>query len=80
VDEPAGCKSNFWLNAIMLADADIRDVFLDASNGAGIMTRPIWRLMSELDMYSHCQCGPLENSQWLEKRVVNLPSSTRKND
>ena len=39
------------------------------------MTRPIWRLMSRLEMFKHCQHDGLENSQWLEARVVNLPSS-----
>ena len=78
VDEPAGCKSNFWLNAIVLEDADARDAFLEVSNSVGIMTRPIWRLMNELDMYSHCQCGPLVHSKWLKQRVVNLPSSARR--
>jgi len=77
VDEPAECKSNFWLNAIILNDAQLRNQFLEISNASGIMTRPIWKLMNELEMYSHCQCGPLENSQWLESRVVNLPSSAR---
>ena len=78
VDEPEGCKSNFWLNAIILTDSKVRNEFLEASNSAGIMTRPIWKLMSELKIYSDCQCGPLENSQWLEKRVVNIPSSARR--
>jgi len=77
VDEPANCKSNFWLNAIILPDFELRNSFLETSNGARIMTRPVWKLMNELKMYSHCQCGPLENSKWLEKRVVNLPSSAR---
>lgn len=77
VDEPEGCKSNFWLNAIVLADAGARDVFLGTSNDAGIMTRPIWKLMSDLGMYSHCQSDALENSRWLEQRAVNIPSSSR---
>ncbi len=78
VDEPEGCKSNFWLNAIILSDSKVRNEFLEVSNGAGIMTRPVWKLMNELKMYSDCQCGRLGNSQWLEKRVVNIPSSARK--
>ena len=78
VGEPEGCKSNFWLNAIILPDFKGRNEFLEISNSKGIMTRPIWKLMSELEMYSHCQCGPLKNSRWLEQRVVNLPSSARK--
>jgi perosamine synthetase len=40
-----------------------------------VMTRPIWRLMSRLEMFKHCQHDGLENSRWLEARVVNLPSS-----
>jgi perosamine synthetase len=39
------------------------------------MTWPIWRLMQRLPMYQHCQHDELENSLWLEERVVNLPSS-----
>ena len=39
------------------------------------MTRPIWKLMNELDMFKDCQCGSLENSKYLEQRVVNISSS-----
>ena len=31
--------------------------------------------ITKLPMYKHCQNGGLENSSWLEERVVNLPSS-----
>jgi perosamine synthetase len=41
------------------------------------MTRPIWRLLSSLDMYKNCQTDNLKNSKWLEDRVVNIPSSVR---
>lgn len=77
VDEPAGCESNFWLNAIVLKDGNKQNQFLEESNAVGIMTRPVWKLMNELEMYSDCQCGVLENTQWLEKRVINIPSSAR---
>jgi dTDP-4-amino-4,6-dideoxygalactose transaminase len=70
-----GCKANNWLNAIILADKAERDAFLTETNAQGVMTRPIWRLMSELEMFKHCQHDGLENSRWLEERVVNLPSS-----
>jgi aminotransferase in exopolysaccharide biosynthesis len=80
IDELDGCKSNFWLNAILLPNSNVRNEFLEISNDAGIMTRPIWKLMNNLKMYSHCQCDTLENSIWLERRVVNIPSSARKND
>jgi perosamine synthetase len=70
-----GCTANNWLNAIILGDKAERDAFLKYTNDNGVMTRPIWRLMSELDMFKHCQNDGLVNSRWLEERVVNIPSS-----
>lgn len=78
VSEPKHAQSNYWLNAVILSDRKERDAFLEATNDSGVMTRPVWRLMNELDMFKTCPCGPLENSEWLEQRVVNIPSSIRK--
>lgn len=67
--------ANHWLNAIVLDSKQDRDRFLRVTNDAEVMTRPIWRLMSELKMFEHCQNDGLENSLWLQDRVVNIPSS-----
>jgi aminotransferase in exopolysaccharide biosynthesis len=75
VPAPAGAVSNFWLNAVVLGSRAERDAFLEFSNAQGVMTRPVWRLMSRLPMYAECQHDGLANSVWLEDRVVNLPSS-----
>ncbi len=75
VSEPEHARSNYWLNAIILGDRAERDAFLKTTNDQGIMTRPIWRLLSELPMYAACQHDGLAMSRWLEDRVVNLPSS-----
>jgi len=72
---PAGTTSNYWLNAIVLDSVQERDAFLEYTNSRGVMTRPIWRLMNRLSMFSHCQHDGLANSLWLEERVVNIPSS-----
>jgi perosamine synthetase len=72
---PAGSTGNHWLNAIVLASPQERDAFLAFTNSRGVMTRPIWRLMSRLSMFQHCQHDGLANSLWLEDRVVNIPSS-----
>lgn len=77
VTEAVDGKANYWLNTVVLKGLDARDAFLKATNDNKVMTRPIWKLMNKLVMYQHCQCGPLENSQWLEDRVVNIPSSYR---
>ena len=74
-----GCQANNWLNAIILADRAERDVFLAYTNDHGVMTRPVWRLMSDLGMFKDCQHDGLVNSQWLQDRVVNIPSSVPEN-
>jgi perosamine synthetase len=77
VAEPKEARSNYWLNALILSGREERDSFLQATNDAGIMTRPVWRLMNELEMFKACPCGLLDNAKWLEQRVVNIPSSVR---
>jgi len=73
--EPEYSKSNYWLNAVELKDSSKRDEFLEFTNRNGIMTRPIWTLMNNLNMYKNSQCGNLPNSEWLQDRIVNIPSS-----
>ena len=73
--EPEHCRSNYWLNAIIAKDKTQRDELLLFTNKNGVMTRPIWELMSRLTMFADCQIDSLENSIWLADRVVNIPSS-----
>jgi perosamine synthetase len=75
--EPECAISNYWLNAVLLNDRIQRDEFLEYTIGHNVITRPIWRLMNKLVMYKDCQTGNLDNSQYLEDRVVNIPSSYR---
>lgn len=77
ISEPKNSSSNYWLNAILLGDKKQRDDFLEFTNQNGVMTRPIWKLMNELDMFKDAQCTSLENARYLEQRVVNIPSSVR---
>jgi aminotransferase in exopolysaccharide biosynthesis len=75
--EPHDTQSNYWLCTIALADRAARDALLYATNTAGVMTRPAWKLMPDLAMYAACVSGPLDNARWLQDRIVNLPSSVR---
>jgi perosamine synthetase len=77
VVEPTQAHSNYWLNALILKDKKARDIFLKELNDAGIMVRPVWRLMNELTMFKDCQSSDLSNAKWLEDRVVNIPSSAK---
>lgn len=68
-------RANYWLNAVQFEDRDQQHSFLSITNSNGIMTRPVWKLMNRLPMFSFCQFGNLDNAQWLEDRLVNIPSS-----
>ena len=77
IEEPKDSKSNYWLQAVLLKDKKQRDEFLEFTNKNAVMTRPIWRLMNELEMFQDCQKDDLKNSKFLEERVVNIPSSVK---
>lgn len=77
VAEPEGCRSNYWLQALLLDDtiAGERDVILAKTNEAGLMTRPVWTLLHRLPMYRQCPRALLPVAENLERRLINLPSS-----
>lgn len=75
--EPKGCLSNYWLQTIMLNAevVDQRDTVLHATNKAGLMTRPVWRLMHQLTPFSNCPRMDLSIAELLGQRLINIPSS-----
>ncbi|MDR2085157.1 MAG: LegC family aminotransferase [Bacteroidales bacterium] len=75
--EPENCKSNYWLNSIIMSDKKARNGFLQYTNDNNIMTRPAWQLMNKLPMFDKCQRDDLKNTYWFEERIVNIPSSVR---
>lgn len=77
VAEPAGCTSNYWLQALLLDEdaAPQRDAILAATNDAALMTRPVWTLMSSLAPYAAAPRAPLPVATALEQRLINIPSS-----
>ena len=75
ITEPENSRSNYWLQAVLVKDRKMRDKFLEVTNNHGVMTRPIWKLMSELDLFKDAPSSSLDNAKYLEERVINLPSS-----
>ncbi len=78
-NEPTNSMSNYWLQAVILKDREERENFLEYTNSHGVMTRPIWQLMNKSNMYKKAQCSDLSNAEWLEDRIVNIPSSAINN-
>ena len=77
--EPENCRSNYWLNVVILKDKVGQQNFLQYTNDNGVMTRPIWELMNRLPMFENCETDGLKNTEWFADRVVNIPSSVRLN-
>ena len=75
--EPDNCKSNYWLQTLLLDEnqSDHRDLILEATNAAGIMTRPVWVLLNELTPFKDFPSADLTTSQSLSRRIINIPSS-----
>lgn len=76
VSEPANARSNYWLNTVLVGSEGERDLLLQHTNSKGVMTRPCWIPMHQLDMFKHCQRDNLVNTEIIAGRAVNLPSST----
>jgi len=75
--ESPDTKANYWLMCIELENQKERDLFLSETNRSKVMTRPIWQLMYRLPMYINCQRDAQLNAEFLEERIVNIPSSVR---
>jgi dTDP-4-amino-4,6-dideoxygalactose transaminase len=75
--EPKNCQSNYWLQTLLLNESQSinRDLILEATNNAGIMTRPAWVLMSELAPFKDSPSMDLDNAKSLSDRIINIPSS-----
>ncbi|NQF13281.1 LegC family aminotransferase [Brevibacillus sp. HB1.3] len=78
ITEPNFCTSNYWLNVIRLKPEwnHLRDDILRLTNEHGLMTRPVWRLLSSLPMYEQAPRMDLTVALNLESSIVNIPSSS----
>ncbi len=79
VPEPEHCRSNYWLNTVMLSQPDscVRDELLGAANDAGYQCRPVWTLLHKLPMFADCPRAELPVALDLEASLINLPSSPK---
>lgn len=75
--ESSGTTANYWLQTLLISasHADLRDEILKATNQVGLMTRPVWELLTTLPMYINCESMEIPIAQQLSRRIINLPSS-----
>ena len=72
-----GKKCNYWLNTIYLEKSTLklRNKIIRDLNNKRIAARPVWKLMKKISYLSKYPAMNLKNSNFLEKRLINLPSS-----
>ena len=77
VREPRNCKSNYWLQTVILSDeaTSYSDEILFTLNKNGLGSRPAWDLLNQMDFYKDCPCAPLNSSLELARKIINIPSS-----
>ena len=77
ITEPINCKSNYWLQTLLLDSNNIshRESILRLTNDSGIITRPAWALMNELPLFQNSPSMDLHIAKSLSQRLINIPSS-----
>jgi len=79
VEEPTDCKSNYWLQTLMLNESvvDQKKAIFTVTRDAGLMTRPVWTPLHQLIPYRECLRMPLPVAESLARRLINVPSSAQ---
>jgi perosamine synthetase len=77
IAEPTNCHSNYWLQTLLLDKefADQRNLILDMTNKAEIITRPAWEIIKSLTPYMNSPSAELDSTSSLAGRIINIPSS-----
>ena len=75
--EPAGTTSNYWLQAIQLAEGlkDSKDELIQGCVDAGVSVRPMWKPLNRLVPYASHPSAATPVARDLYNRVICLPSS-----
>lgn len=73
--EPTHSDSNYWLQTLKLGDSLNRDEVLTFLNEQGVMSRPIWQPMHELEMYKFGPMMDLAVTNDMKRRLVNIAST-----
>lgn len=76
ITEQEGVRCNYWLQTIRLQHDQTIEEWLMELNQAGIMSRPVWTPLHELQMYQNCPRDDLSQTDKLKSALINIPSSS----
>jgi len=77
-NEPTNTQGNYWLQTLVLGQQHNRDAVLDLLNEQGVMSRPIWTPMDELEPFKQMPKADLTITQQLKNTLINIPSTPLK--
>ncbi len=74
--EPDKCKSNYWLNTIILKknNTNLRNKILLSAHKKNIKLRPIWNPINTFKQFKKCPQMKLINVNKYKNSIINLPS------
>lgn len=80
LNEPNECKSNFWLQTLILGKnkESLRYKLLKTGYDKKIKLRPAWELLHTLKHLRKYPRMNLDNAAKIHKRIINIPSSCYK--
>jgi len=76
--EPKNCKSNYWLNTIILDKkfSTHQKKIIKLCHNNRIFVRPVWKPLHKLQHFKNFPKMKLNLTNIMAKRVINLPSSS----
>ncbi|MGB9143267.1 MAG: LegC family aminotransferase [Aestuariivirga sp.] len=76
---PTCAESGHWLTALILSPQSrhLRDDILALTNAAGVMTRPVWKLIHHLPVFENCPRMNLDAATDLAQSIINILSSAK---
>lgn len=70
-----GAIGNDWMVAMIFDQPEAADAFIQDTRAQGVLTRPLWQPLHQSCVYNKAPRSDLTNTEWLSKRVVQLPSA-----
>jgi aminotransferase in exopolysaccharide biosynthesis len=77
MEEPGGCRSNYWLQTLLLAperNSQLVEI-LQRLHKEKILARPAWNPLHHAPPFLECPRMNLDMAESLARRIINLPSS-----
>ena len=77
LNEPKNCKSNYWLNTIILSKKILsyQKQIIELCYKNNIFIRPVWKPLHQLNHFKNFPKMELKLTNQMAKSVINLPSS-----